>query len=70
MNIKLYTTHCPKCEILEKKLSDKNIQYEEITDVQTMISLGFSTTPILEVDGNTMEFKDANSWINNYKQED
>jgi len=69
-NIILYTTHCPKCKIIEKKLADNNITYKEITDVDIMISLGFTTTPILEVDGVYMNFKDANEWINNYKQED
>lgn len=29
----LYTNHCPRCTILEKKLQEKNISYETFTDV-------------------------------------
>ena len=36
MDIKLYSTHCPKCIVLEKKLQQKNIPFEEINDVEIM----------------------------------
>lgn len=64
MKVILYTTHCPKCMVLEKKLKSKNIEYTENTDTDLMISKGFLSTPILEVDGNIMDFKAANTWIN------
>ena len=64
MNIVLYTTHCPKCMVLEKKLKSKNIEYSFVDDVNLMISKGFETTPMLEVDGEIMDFKNANEWIN------
>ena len=64
MKVVLYTTHCPKCSVLEKKLSAKNINYSEITDVEIMTKKGFDAVPILEVDGITMDFKAANTWIN------
>lgn len=60
----LYTTHCPKCMVLEKKLKSKNIEYVENTDTNLMISKGFETTPMLEVDGEVMNFVAANTWIN------
>jgi glutaredoxin-related protein len=63
--VKLYSTRCPKCNILEKKLKDKNIDYEEINDLDLMISLGFTQTPMLEVENEIMDFKGANNWINN-----
>jgi hypothetical protein len=50
--------------VLEKKLKAKNIEYTENTDTNLMISKGFQTTPMLEVDGNVMDFKAANAWIN------
>lgn len=59
----LYTTHCPKCKILEKKMNDKNIQYEMITDEDVMIEKGFMSAPMLEVDGNIMKYPDALKWI-------
>lgn len=64
MKVVLYTTHCPKCSVLEKKLSAKNINYSEVTDVEIMTKKGFDAVPILEVDGITMDFKAANTWIN------
>jgi len=66
MKVILYTTHCPKCLVLEKKLQSKNINYVENTDTDLMISKGFETTPMLEVDGNVMDFKTANTWINEH----
>lgn len=63
--VKLYTTNCPKCRILEKKLSEKNIEYITETNVETMISLGMKTSPNLEVDGEIMDFTKAVQWVNN-----
>lgn len=64
MKIILYSTHCPKCRILEMKLKSKNIEYEEVNDVDIMTEKGFSSAPMLEVDGQVMDFKTANEWIN------
>ena len=33
MDIILYSTGCPKCKILKKKLEDKNIDYVESDDI-------------------------------------
>lgn len=60
----LYSTNCPKCKILERKLLEKNIDYEKETDVDKMLALGISTAPILEVDGmGMMDFSDALKWL-------
>lgn len=64
--IKLYTTHCPKCKVIEKKLAQKNIQYIEVSDIAEIQKLGFQSVPILEVDGKIMNMTDANRWIMNY----
>ena len=66
-NIILYTTHCPKCIVLEKKLKSKNIQYVEVTDINVMQKKDIMFTPVLEVDGEMMNFVKANEYINNYK---
>lgn len=60
----LYSTHCPKCQILEKKLAQKGIEYIEINDVKQMLSKGLLSAPWLEVDGVMMNFSQANQWIN------
>ena len=67
--ITLYTTHCPKCKVIEKKLAQKNIQYVEVSDVSKMTELGFKSAPILEVDGRIYNFKEANQFINEYEEE-
>lgn len=68
-NIILYSTGCPKCNILKKKLTLKGIQFEENNDVELMLSKGFQQAPILEVNGKVMSFSDANNWLNSQQEE-
>lgn len=70
LKVVLYSTHCPKCCVLEKKLNQKNVQYEEVNDIKIMEEKGYLSVPVLEVDGTSMDFKTANDWINSLKQED
>lgn len=67
MGIILYTTGCPKCKVLEAKLKQKEIDYEEVTDINVMVNMGFMSVPILEVDGKTMNFSEANTWLSERK---
>ena len=63
--IKLYTTHCPRCKVLEKKKTKKGINYEEIDSMDIMTENGFKSVPVLELeDGTILDFAKANSWIN------
>lgn len=64
MEIILYSTGCPKCNVLKKKLDDQNIGYSENTNIETMTSLGIEQVPVLSVDGDLMDFSQANIWIN------
>ena len=64
MSVVLFSTHCPRCNVLEKKLQQKNISYEEVNDVEIMKEKGYLSVPVLEVDGTSMDFKTANDWIN------
>ena len=59
----LYSTHCPRCKVLELKLKQKNVAYEEINNVEQMKAKGFSEAPKLEVDGVVYGFKEAVDWI-------
>jgi len=63
MNITLYTTHCPKCKVLEIQLQKKGLKFNTIEDEQIMIERGFSTAPILEVDGEVMDYTAAINFI-------
>ena len=38
--------------------------FEEITNIKIMLEKGFVTTPMLEVDGQVMDFKEAVDWVN------
>lgn len=64
MKITLYTTHCPRCKIIEKKLNDFDIEYQEVTDTDEMLKMGMTTVPMLKVEDNLMNFHDALVWIN------
>lgn len=61
----LYSTGCPKCGILKKKLDERGMQYQENTAVEEMLSLGITSAPVLCVDGQMMDFANAVKWINN-----
>ena len=62
--ITLYSTHCPKCNVLERKLKEKHIVYEEVNDIDIMLTKGMSEAPVLEIDGHFLNFKQAIAWIN------
>lgn len=63
--ITLYTTHCPKCKVLEKKLAIKGIEVVQFDDVDKMIELGIKNAPMLQIDdGPLMDFSAANEWVN------
>lgn len=67
--IKLYSTNCPRCRVLKKKLDDKNIQYEIHTDIEEMLSLGLVNAPALELEnGNILDFGEAIIWIGGYNE--
>ena len=64
MEVILYSTDCPKCSVLETKLNQKNIEYKTIRDIDLMVEKGFMNMPVLEVNGEVMEFKEAVRWVN------
>ncbi len=61
--ITLYSTGCPKCNILKTKLNEKGVEYEICDDVDAMQEKGFTVVPMLEVDGKIMNFLESNKWI-------
>ena len=60
----LYTTGCPKCRVLETKLTRKGIAFEKCTDTDRMMQKGFKSLPVLEADGREMGFLEAVEWVN------
>lgn len=65
--IVLFSTGCPRCSVLKKKLEQKGIAYQENNSVEEMLALGITQVPVLKVEDDLLEFADANNWIN--KQE-
>ncbi len=65
--IKLYTTGCPNCLKLEERLDEKGIEREVISDMSTvtnfLLSKGFRTVPVLEVDGELLDYRRAIEWL-------
>ena len=68
-NIIFYTTGCPKCAILKKKLDTAHIPYELNNNVDEMQALGMTEAPALSVDGNLMSFGESVRWVNEYVSE-
>ena len=64
MEIILYTTGCPKCEVLKKKLDEKAVAYDTVTSVKEMMAKGIMQAPMMELNGELMDFVAANEWIN------
>lgn len=62
--IELFSTGCPKCNILEKKLTQKNIPFTKNNNIKELIQKGFTSAPILKVEGEYLEFADAIKYIN------
>lgn len=66
ISITIYTTHCPRCEVLKKKLEQKGITwYNEIDSMEIMNDLGIKSVPMMSInDGELMNFEEAIKWIN------
>lgn len=68
MEVTLYSTGCPKCNVLKKKLEAANISYTEVTDTdkvsQICNSTGFDSVPIIAIeDGHILDFNRAIAWV-------
>lgn len=64
MELILYTTHCPKCEVIENKLHDKGINYKIVDNKDELFKAGIYSVPVLSVDGKRMNFVEANKYVN------
>lgn len=60
----LYSTGCPKCDVLKKKLAEKGVQYTENNSVDEMLKLGIEAVPVLKVNDRLLDFKEAVDWVN------
>lgn len=63
--ITLFSTGCPRCNVLHKKLDATNIDYSVSNDINEVMEQGFTSAPILKVNDNYMDFGQAVKWVNN-----
>ena len=63
----LYTIHCPKCGVVQKKLEQKGIEFETVTDKDEVLAfgkkVGIASAPILQVGDRFLDFAQAVKWI-------
>lgn len=67
MSVTLFTTGCPRCKILEDKLTAKHILFSVISGERAIESIqerGYMSAPLLSVDGEDMDFGKAIRWVN------
>ena len=62
MEVILYSTGCPKCNLLKKIMTENKIKYTEVTSIDEMQALGLTEAPQLSIDGQFYKFKDALMW--------
>ena len=68
MNVVFYSTGCPKCNILKKKLLEAGIEYLVVNDVDVMLEKVIKDVPWLEVDCKLIDFLSSVKWINERTQ--
>ena len=69
MSVILYSTNCPRCNVLKKKLEEKKVEFDISNDVDLLMSKGFTSAPALQVGDDFLQFMDAIKWVNNYREE-
>ena len=58
--IKLYSTHCPKCKVLEMKFKESGINYEIIANNEDVVN----TATILGIGSIPFVIDDNKKWYN------
>ncbi len=66
--VKLYSTGCPKCKVVEIKLKQKKVDFEVENNPDKVIEKGYElniqSAPILQVDDEYFDFAKAVKYIN------
>ena len=57
--ITLYSTGCPKCNILERRLTNDGISFNISNDVDELIDMGFQNAPVLKIGDNFIDYANA-----------
>ena len=59
MEVILYSTGCPRCMVLKKKLEENGIKYTENNSVDEMLKLGITHVPVLMMDDELLSYAQA-----------
>lgn len=62
-DIVLYSTGCPKCRVLEAKLTEAGIPFEVNGSADEMLAMGMTEAPMLVVGEERLNFMAAVRWI-------
>ena len=70
MIITLYSTGCPKCQILEKRLKKNNFNFTISDDVNILIEKGFQSAPVMAVGKLFFDYGSAMKLLKKYESMD
>lgn len=72
-----YTTNCPRCQVLKKKMDSLGIDYELNDDIEEMMLWGIQTVPMLRIEEELfdssslttlLDFSQAVKWLKEYEK--
>lgn len=63
----LYSTGCPKCNILERRLTNDKIEFSITNNVDKLIDMGFQNAPVLQIDDNFIDYTNAMKLLKVYE---
>lgn len=67
MNLVLYSTGCPKCKVLAKKLENAGLNFIVIEDEDTIIEVcnqvSSNSLPLLDTGSGILNFNEAIKWV-------
>lgn len=64
-----YTTGCPKCAVLKKKMDQKQLSYRTVSSMDEMLAAGLKAAPALRVNGELLDYATAVNWVNGFENE-
>lgn len=67
-SITLFSSGCPKCKVLEKKLIQANIKFDIESDCSGLLDMGFQFAPVLKVEDKYYDYINAIAWLKDYKE--
>ena len=63
----LYSTGCPKCNILWRRLTNDKIEFTVSNDINKLVEMGFQNAPILQIDDNFIDYVGAMKLLKVYE---